>query len=101
MLVPAATPVASPPAVIVATAGVADAHVTWRRQVLRAVVAERSGRRELLRRPLAIDGFAGVTAIDCSVAAVTVSTVDPLTPPSVALIVLVPGRHARRQTRPP
>ena len=37
-----------------------------------------------------IDGFAGVTAIDCSVAAVTVSTVEPLMAPEVALIVLVP-----------
>ena len=40
--------------------------------------------------PLVIDGFAGVTAIDCSVAAVTVSTVEPLTAPNVALIVEVP-----------
>jgi hypothetical protein len=38
---------------------------------------------------LAIDGLAGVTAIDCRVAAVTVSTVEPTTP-SVALMVLVP-----------
>src|ERR1017187_8864123 len=37
-----------------------------------------------------MDGLAGVTAIDCSVAAVTVNTVDPLTAPDVALIVLVP-----------
>src|SRR6202041_3230344 len=40
--------------------------------------------------PLVIEGFAGVTAIDCSVAAVTVSAVDPLTVPDVALIVDVP-----------
>ena len=40
--------------------------------------------------PLVIDGFAGVTAIDCSVAAVTVSTVEPLIAPDVALIVEVP-----------
>jgi len=39
---------------------------------------------------LVIDGFAGVTAIDCSVAAVTVSTVEPLIAPDVALIVEVP-----------
>ena len=37
-----------------------------------------------------IDGFAGVTAIDCSVAAVTVRTVEPLMAPEVAVIVLVP-----------
>ena len=45
-------------------------------------------------RPLAIDGFAGVTAMDCSVAAVTVSNVDPTTDPEVALMVLVPTATA-------
>src|SRR5271157_4074404 len=35
-------------------------------------------------------GLAGVTAIDCKAAAVTVSTVEPLTPLSVALIFEVP-----------
>jgi hypothetical protein len=39
---------------------------------------------------LVIIGFAGVTAIDCSVAAVTVSTVEPTTDADVALMVLVP-----------
>jgi len=41
--------------------------------------------------PWAIDGFAGVTAIDCSTAAVTVSVVEPVTPPNIALIALIPG----------
>jgi hypothetical protein len=40
--------------------------------------------------PLAIDGVAGVTAIDCSVAAVTVSKVEPLMDDDVAVIVAVP-----------
>jgi hypothetical protein len=40
--------------------------------------------------PFAIDGFAGVTATDTSVAAVTVSVVLLLTAPSVAEIVVVP-----------
>jgi hypothetical protein len=40
--------------------------------------------------PLVIDGFAGVTAIDCSVAAVTVSTVAPEIDDDVAVIVEVP-----------
>jgi hypothetical protein len=44
-------------------------------------------------------GFAGVTAIDCKTAAVTVRTVDPVTPPSVALIVEVPVDTA--VARPP
>ena len=39
---------------------------------------------------MVIDGFAGVTAIDCSVAAVTVSTVEPAIELDVALIVDVP-----------
>src|ERR1700722_1149358 len=40
--------------------------------------------------PLAIDGFAGVTAIDCNVAAVPVSKVEPLMDDAVAVIVEVP-----------
>ena len=44
--------------------------------------------------PLVIDGFAGVTAIDCSVAAVTVRVVEPLIAPDVALIVEVPTAAA-------
>ena len=40
--------------------------------------------------PLAIDVFPGVTAIDTSVAAVTVSVVVPEIVPEVALIVVEP-----------
>jgi len=40
--------------------------------------------------PAAIDGFPGVTPIDTSVATVTVSVVDPETPPAVAEMVVVP-----------
>ena len=40
--------------------------------------------------PLAMDGTAGVTAMDCSVAAVTVNTVEPVIAPEVALIVELP-----------
>jgi hypothetical protein len=43
---------------------------------------------------LVIDGLAGVTAIDCRVAAATVSTVDPTIDPEVALIELVPTASA-------
>ena len=49
--------------------------------------------------PLGTLGLAGVTAIDCKTAAVTVSTVEPVTPPSVALIVEVPVDTA--VARPP
>ena len=44
--------------------------------------------------PLAIAGFAGVTAIDCSVAGFTVRLVDPLTLPDVAVILLLPTATA-------
>jgi len=40
--------------------------------------------------PDVIEGFAGVTAIDTRVAAVTVRVVDPLTVPELAPIVVVP-----------
>jgi len=36
--------------------------------------------------PLAIEGLAGVTAIDTSVADVTVKIVEPMTPPETALV---------------
>ena len=45
-------------------------------------------------RPLASDGLAGVTAIDATTAGVTVSVVAPLTPPSVAVIVVEPANSA-------
>ena len=40
--------------------------------------------------PLAIDGFAGVTATETSVAAVTVSVVLPETEPEIARMVVDP-----------
>src|SRR5277367_4667594 len=74
--VPTPAPLARPAALIVAVAVVPELHVTV---PVKFCVA-----------PLAIEGFAGVTAIDCSVAAVTVKTVEPLIAPDVALIVEVP-----------
>ena len=49
--------------------------------------------------PFATDGLAGVTAMDCSVAALTVMTVEPVTPLRVALMELVPTFTA--VARPP
>ncbi len=40
--------------------------------------------------PALIEGPAGVTAIDTNVAAVTVSVVEPLIEPDVAVIVVLP-----------
>ena len=45
-------------------------------------------------RPLAIEGFAGVTLIDESVAAVTVSVVEPVIAPETALMVVDPAPTA-------
>src|SRR5271157_4853384 len=49
--------------------------------------------------PAARDGFAGVTAIDTRVAAVTVRLAEPLIEPDVALMVLLPAASA--VARPP
>jgi hypothetical protein len=88
--VPTPAPVARPAALIVAVEVVPEDHVTvlvrfWVVPSLNVPVAV-----NCCVAPLAIEGFAGVTAIDCSVAAVTVRTVEPLIPPDVALIVEVP-----------
>jgi hypothetical protein len=50
--------------------------------------------------PAATDGFAGVTAMDTSVAAVTVSVVLPTMLPLVAEIVLVPAFSADARPAP-
>jgi len=44
--------------------------------------------------PRGTSGFAGVTAIDCKVALVTVNVVLPTMPPKVACMVEVPGASA-------
>ncbi|HXO06277.1 MAG TPA: hypothetical protein VN884_11680 [Candidatus Sulfotelmatobacter sp.] len=91
VLVPAATPVANPPAVIVATVVVDELHVA----VLVKFCVELSEKVPVAVNcsvaPLAMEGFAGVTAIDTSVGPVTVSVVEPLMAPEVALIALVPA----------
>ena len=84
MLVPAATPVANPPAVIVATVVVTELQVA----VLVKFCVELSEKVPVAVNcsvaPFAIEGFAGVTAIDTSVAAVTVKVVDPVMAPEAA-----------------
>ena len=94
-VVPAATPVARPsePAAleIVAVAGVADVHVTVlvRFPVVASLYVPVATNWRVV--PLAIDGFAGVTAIDTSVASVTVRVVFPLIAPRAAEMVVVPA----------
>jgi len=90
VLVPVFTPVASPPAVIVATEVVAEVHVTEPVKFCVELSLNVPVAVNCCVAPLAIDGLAGVTAIDCSAAPVTVNVVDPVTPFNVAEIVLVP-----------
>jgi hypothetical protein len=94
VLVPAAAPVADPPAVIVATPMVSDVQVT---ELVKFCVELSENVPVAVNCsvvPFAIEGFDGVTAIDTSVAEVTVSNVDPFTLPDVAMIVLVPPAFA-------
>ncbi len=88
--VPTPTPVARPALVIVATDAVAEAHVTWLVRFSVELSEYVPVAVNCSVRPLAMLGLAGVTAIDSNVAAVTVRTVEPVTPLSIALIVEVP-----------
>ncbi len=88
--VPTPAPVARPAALIVAVVVVPELHVTV---LVRFCVVPSLNVPVAVNccvAPLAIDGFAGVTAIDCSVAAVTVSRVEPLIDDDVAAMVEVP-----------
>ena len=51
--------------------------------------------------PAAMDGLAGVTAMEVSVAAVTVSTVEPVTLEKAAEMVLVPAPTPLASPRDP
>jgi hypothetical protein len=87
---PTPAPVARPAAVIVAVAVFDELHVAvvvrfWVVPSLKVPVAV-----NCWVAPLVIDGFVGVTAIDWSVAAVTVSVVEPAMEDDVAVIVEVP-----------
>ena len=88
-----------PPLVIVATEVVAEAHVTCDVRFCVLLSLKVPVAVNCCVRPFEIVGLAGVTAIDCNVAAVTVSTVEPVMLPSFALIVLVPV--ATPVARPP
>jgi hypothetical protein len=81
---PGATALAKPAVLIVATPAAEELHVAvlprfWVLPSLYVPVA-----LNCWVLPLAIDGFTGVTAIDTSVAAVTVNVVLPETVPEVA-----------------
>jgi hypothetical protein len=90
LLVPAATPVANPPAVIVATPVVCEVQVTEPVKFCVELSEKVPVAVNCSVALFAIDGFAGVTAIETSVGAVTVSCVVPSTAPEAASILLVP-----------
>ena len=87
---PGFTPSTSPVTPVCAIAGFAEVQLTrpvkiWVEPSLKVAVAMNG-----CIDPRMIEESAGVTAIDCSAAPVTVSTVEPVTPLRVALTVLVP-----------
>jgi hypothetical protein len=91
MLVPAPTPVAKPAAEIVAAAVVPDAHVTEDVRTWVVVSVYVPVATNCCVADWAMAGLAGVTAIDCSAAAVTVNTsAGEVTPFSEAVMLLVP-----------
>ena len=88
--VPTPAPVASPAALIVATEVVPELHLTVPVRFCVVPSLNVPVAVNCCVAPLVIDGFAGVTAIDCNVAAVTVSIVEPEIDDDVAVIVEVP-----------
>jgi hypothetical protein len=90
---PPPKPLATPAAVIPATDGWEEFHVT---EVVRSCVLPSEYcpvATNCWFWPIATEGFAGVTEIDSSVGGdtVTVKVVEPVTEPKVALIVTVPA----------
>src|SRR5262245_1636529 len=89
-----ATPIVGAVFEIVAVPGVAEAQVTW---LVRSCVvwsAKVPVATNFAVVPLAIDGVVVVTAIDISGAIVTVSIVEPMIVPLLAVIVVVPTAFA-------
>jgi hypothetical protein len=83
-LVPTPTAVAKPAAVIVATVVVTELQVAVPVKFCVELSEKVPVAVNCCFVPFAIEGFAGVTAIDTSVAAVTVKVVDPVMPPETA-----------------
>src|SRR5271163_3222622 len=96
--VPTPAPLASPAALIVAVEVVPELHVTVPVRFCVVPSLNVPVAVNCWGAPLVIEGFAGVTAIDCNVAAVTVRTVEPENDDDVAEIVDVPtaAPEARR-----
>ena len=84
MLVPVATAVASPPVEMVATLVVTELQLAVPVKFCVELSEKVPVAVNCSVAPFAIEGFAGVTAIDTSVAAVTVRVVDPVMAPEAA-----------------
>ncbi len=87
---PTPAAVARPPVVIVATLVVTELQVAL---LVRSCVLKSEKVPVAVNccvNPLAIEGLAGVTAIEVKVGATTVRVVEPVTPESVALMLEVP-----------
>ena len=96
---PAAAAVARPAVLMLAAAGVPEAQVTSEVMFLVLLSEYVPVARYCTVVPAGVDWFAGVTAMDFRVAAVTVRTVLPETLPEVAVMVELPTASA--DARPP
>jgi hypothetical protein len=94
VVLPAFSAEASPAALIVAVVVLDDAHVTLAVRFCVELSLYVPVAVNCCVPPAATDGFTGVTAIDTSVAAVTVSVVLPEMAPLVAEIVVLPAFNA-------
>lgn len=97
--VPALTAVARPALEMVATETVSEAQVTWLVMSCVELSVKVAVAVNCSVVPAAMEGLAGVTAMDCRAAGVTVTLVDPVMLPLAALMVEVPVPTA--VTRPP
>jgi len=90
VVVPTPAPDAKPAAVMVATAGVEEFHVTLAVRFCVLLSEKTPVAENCCVAPLATAALAGVTKMDCKVAAVTVSVVLPLIIPEVAVMLEEP-----------
>src|SRR5271167_5013755 len=94
VVLPAFNADANPPLLMVAVVVLEDAHVTLAVRFCVELSLYVPVAVNCCVLPAATDGFTGVTAMDTSVAAVTVSVVLPTTLPLVAEIVVLPAFSA-------
>ena len=89
--VPVLTPLAEPLELMVATEGFEELHNTWLLMLITEPSLNVPFAVNVWAVPVLIDAFEGVTAIESSVAFVTVSDAVPTCPLNTAEIVTFPG----------